>query len=393
MTTLDLDTYDKLVSSLYEAAHETEHWRTALDIVKELFAANFVTLILRVPSQDETGLMVAVGRVQGRELGDASVSYFPYQHQTTPFSNLSANKVFTVEDVMSEGEWRQSSYRKHWCAPSGVYHLLGADIETPDAGRLRFRITRDESSPGFGTEERALCERIIPHLRRALALHNQLDRTASMSALYCQAVEKLSLGMILVDESGLVIDQNLAARHLIEIEDGLKVVGGRLEAFYPSDNKELRRLIRQAFSQAETETGGVGFPEAMSLTRPSGEVNLGVVVEPIARTAWADGKGQPAAAVYIRDAVGRSQASSEVAKKLFGLTPAETQLSLQLANGLSLEEAAEELGIRRNTARAHLRSIFSKTGVRRQTELVRLFLNSVAPLGGGLGSELDSLAS
>ena len=63
------------------------------------------------------------------------------------------------------------------------------------------------------------------------------------------------------------------------------------------------------------------------------------------------------------------------------MTPAETALSLQLTNGLSLEEAAEELNIRRNTARAHLRSIFSKTGVRRQTELVRLFLNSVAALG------------
>lgn len=48
---------------------------------------------------------------------------------------------------------------------------------------------------------------------------------------------------------------------------------------------------------------------------------------------------------------------------------------------MSLEEAAEALGIKPNTARAHLRSIFSKTGVRRQTELVRLFLNSVAWLG------------
>ena len=47
----------------------------------------------------------------------------------------------------------------------------------------------------------------------------------------------------------------------------------------------------------------------------------------------------------------------------------------------ALEEAAEALNIRRNTARAHLRSIFSKTGVRRQTELVRLFLNSVVLLG------------
>ena len=48
---------------------------------------------------------------------------------------------------------------------------------------------------------------------------------------------------------------------------------------------------------------------------------------------------------------------------------------------VSLEEAAEALSIRRNTARAHLRSIFSKTGVRRQTELVRIFLNSVVLLG------------
>ena len=39
--------------------------------------------------------------------------------------------------------------------------------------------------------------------------------------------------------------------------------------------------------------------------------------------------------------------------------------------------------IRRNTARAHLRAIFSKTGVRRQTELVRILLNSVAPLRVG----------
>ena len=47
----------------------------------------------------------------------------------------------------------------------------------------------------------------------------------------------------------------------------------------------------------------------------------------------------------------------------------------------AVREAAEALNIRRNTARAHLRSIFSKTWVRRQTELVRIFLNSVAWLG------------
>jgi DNA-binding CsgD family transcriptional regulator len=51
-----------------------------------------------------------------------------------------------------------------------------------------------------------------------------------------------------------------------------------------------------------------------------------------------------------------------------------------LGGGLTLDEAAEELSISRNTARAHLRSIFTKTGVSRQTMLVRLIVTSLAQL-------------
>ncbi|MGE8321861.1 MAG: helix-turn-helix transcriptional regulator, partial [Pseudomonas sp.] len=121
--------------------------------------------------------------------------------------------------------------------------------------------------------------------------------------------------------------------------------------------------------------------EAMSVSRPSGQVNLGLVVELIPSQELVEGKGKPTVVVYVRDAVGKSLASSGVTSQLYHLTPAETGLALELANGLSLEEASERLNIRRNTARAHLRSIFSKTGVRRQTELVRIMLNSVVALG------------
>ena len=96
---------------------------------------------------------------------------------------------------------------------------------------------------------------------------------------------------------------------------------------------------------------------------------------------WSDGTSSPAAIIYIRDPEHKAQAPHEIVRQLFKFTPAETSLAMQLANGLSLEDAAIELGIRRNTARAHLRAIFSKTDVTRQTELVRLLLNSVATMG------------
>ena len=219
---------------------------------------------------------------------------------------------------------------------------------------------------------------MLPHHRRALHIHNLIDRSESLGTLYSQAIGRLSVGTLVLDETGKVLEQNLIARELLATNDGLKLVGGRLEASYPSDNRELQQLIRSAFARHSGDPLTVA--SAMSVSRPSGQVNLGVVVEPVPSQEWAEGKGQPAVLVYIRDAAGKSQASTAAAKQLFNLTPAETALAMELANGLSLEEAAEALNIRRNTARAHLRSIFSKTGVRRQTELVRIILNSVAPL-------------
>ncbi|HEX6000538.1 MAG TPA: helix-turn-helix transcriptional regulator [Hyphomicrobiaceae bacterium] len=57
-------------------------------------------------------------------------------------------------------------------------------------------------------------------------------------------------------------------------------------------------------------------------------------------------------------------------RQAFALTNAETRLALALADGSSLAAAAEGLQITRHTARAHLKSIFAKTQVHRQAELV-----------------------
>lgn len=379
MNQLDVEQLDALLSPLYEASLDVRLWGEALERLRTLFSANYVTLILRMPeAQDENniGLMVSVGDMPNA----GEVVYFPYRHHLTPFHNQAPDQVFTVFDLMDEEEWRDSAYRINWCAKSDVYHVMGADISTQDSGTLRLRITRAETAAPFNEDDKALCSFLLPHIRRALNIHNLIDRSQSLGTLYSQAISRLSIATLLIDENGKVIEKNVFAEEILDSADGLKLVGGRLEASYPSDNRELRRLIKDAFEVKRSETDKI-LPEAMSVTRPSGEVSLGLVIESIPTSNWAEGKGQPVAVVYIRDAVGKLQASSEVAKKLFGLTPAETALSIKLADGLSLEEAAEALNIRRNTARAHLRAIFSKTGVRRQTELVRIFLNSVAALG------------
>ena len=369
---LELARYNELVGEIYEGALDPKLMARALKSFLKLYDANFATLILRVPEQTDTGVMILAGDIEGA--GD--VCYMTYPQTSTPFANQPLDHVFTVDDIMSSTEWEQNVYFKMFCGPHDVYHLMGADISTPDGGKLRFRVTRPKHKPNFSANERALCASFLPHLRRASQLHNLIDRSESLSDLYSQAISRLSVATLVLDESGSVLQSNPVADEILARSDGLKLVGGRLEATYPSDNRVLQQLIRSAFDPDAPKSA-----EAMSVTRPSGLVNLGVVVESIPSLDWAEEKGQPAALVYIRDASSKSLASEVVTKQLFNLTRAETALAMELANGLSLEEAAEALNIRRNTARAHLRSIFSKTGVRRQTELVRIILNSVVALG------------
>jgi DNA-binding CsgD family transcriptional regulator len=77
------------------------------------------------------------------------------------------------------------------------------------------------------------------------------------------------------------------------------------------------------------------------------------------------------AAVFIG---GRENArdNAELLAMTYGLTPAETRVVSCLLAGRSPSESARELRVSPTTARTHLRSVFRKTGVSRQQDLLLL---------------------
>jgi DNA-binding CsgD family transcriptional regulator len=64
--------------------------------------------------------------------------------------------------------------------------------------------------------------------------------------------------------------------------------------------------------------------------------------------------------------------SASTLEAVLDLTPVEARLTSELAAGNELPEIARTLGIGVGTVRNHLKRIFSKTGTRRQAELVSL---------------------
>jgi DNA-binding CsgD family transcriptional regulator len=87
-----------------------------------------------------------------------------------------------------------------------------------------------------------------------------------------------------------------------------------------------------------------------------------------------------AAAVFVASADGKPSLGVDAVAQAFDLTRAEAQVLELLAKGQTLAQAAAELGIAETTAKTHLMHIFSKTGVSRQADLVRLVMTLLPPV-------------
>lgn len=78
---------------------------------------------------------------------------------------------------------------------------------------------------------------------------------------------------------------------------------------------------------------------------------------------------------------------------MHGFTRAEARLASMLAEGITLEGAAEALSISIHTVRCQLKSVFAKTGVTRQAELVALLLAGRWPGADERGGGAEGMAA
>jgi DNA-binding CsgD family transcriptional regulator len=92
--------------------------------------------------------------------------------------------------------------------------------------------------------------------------------------------------------------------------------------------------------------------------------------------------GEAVVALFVTDPEEKRISGAKALERLYGLTQSEAQILQLLSMGMSLEEAADERGVSMNTARSHIKHMFSKTGVSRQGELVRMILNGVGAIRG-----------
>ena len=388
MDPLRIDTeYDHLIGLIYQGALEQQPWQSALPALREALDAQVVSLVLRPPSDHDQGVILNSLRPNRGEAASAladpsdwEVSAYREQFfSLDPFVNLPLDSVVALEDILPDKELMRSDYYLHYLQPIDLFRILGVDTAEPDGMLARLRFSRRRSEARFTRRDRKLLELITPHLRQAIRVYAKLNRMTSERDVYAGAVSQLSVATIILDEQGRVLNTNAVARALLEQGDALSLRGERLHIEGRDINKELQQALANIIKAQQS--GKASVVRALRVPRPAGGSDLGLVIRPVPTSQWSEGQSSPCAAVFISDPDLQQPASQQILGDLFELTPAEANLAILLARGLSLAEVSSAQNISPHTARAQLKSIFAKTGVSRQAELVRLVLKSVASLG------------
>lgn len=371
---VDFASYERMTGLIHDGAFDLTAWNDWLELLRLQLRANYVSLVL-LPDLAGPGLPILFA---GQARPELLTAYSDVLHSLDPFVNLPRDCMLGVEELICEADWLASVVYQNCLAPLGIRHLAGADLDMGSEAICRFRVCRSADNGPFGEAERALCALLLPHLKRALRARAVIEGSDRERRLYAGTLDRLAVGTLWVDRRCRVLGSNRVADEILAADDGLRLTGRELRPSLRSERLQLLELVARVDGQRGP---GPALVEGMTLTRPSGRPRLGVLVRPVPASAGADYGPCPAAVLHISDAERSVGASPALLRSLFGLTGAESALVLLLVEGLTLEAAAAHQDISRHTARSQLRSIFAKTGVTRQTELLRLVLRSVVPLG------------
>lgn len=242
---------------------------------------------------------------------------------------------------------------------------------------ILFWRTADEAA--FGDGSLALLTRLTRPLKRGLRLFERIVSLERRQIVLNAAIETADIGIILATADGEPLVTNSIANSILAQKDGLQIVHGRLRAINQTDTANLLPLIRSMAAEQQAEHDWRTYT-SMALARETDAVPLTVIVRPGPAFHPLKRPMLRTAMLVLRDPNRRPIIPSATLARLFGLTPAEAALASELARGVSLDDAAVNLHISRNTARSQLQSVFMKTGVNRQVELVRMLLTSAASL-------------
>jgi DNA-binding CsgD family transcriptional regulator len=365
---------DEIIGLLYRGACEAGLWQRALEVMQVALDASVVSLVATWQNGHRHEVVLTVGPGAPKNLNGRDVSdlwrEFPLTIGSGELAIVDWAALAKVQGENSHSTYIAGMHER------GIDRSMVYTFATRDNRLYTLAVSRSECDRTFSEADMETTRTIGHHFAEALRVRKTFAVSYVKEQHQSQALDKLGIAGLLVDRLGAVTPLNPASEKLLSVGDSLRLRNDRLVAVHRKDDKLLQSALEQIFSGNSDTVSCVGI----SLQRMSEKRPLGLVINAVQALSVTSNKLERCALIFARGTDCQLATKASLLQSLFSFTPTEAKLAAGLAMGRRLDEIENVLKIRHNTARAHLRSIFSKTDVTRQAELVSLLANSVAPL-------------
>ncbi|MBL0423057.1 helix-turn-helix transcriptional regulator [Ramlibacter sp. AW1] len=341
------------IDRLYEAVADESRWPDALGAIATAFDSPRVAILRQPPRMD--------GLIELRALNhdpDAQRRYNEYYWALDPSHRLTRQAAvgswLDRPELFDPATTPEPEYMD-FAIRNGIRHVAGGKVHADGTSVTLLGVQRPGDHRPFDQASAELFRRLSSHVGRAAALSAELRASQINGVLSLAALDRLDAPVFAINHRGKLLMANAAAERALRSQEPFTLHHGHLSS------RDVGTVERFA-AAAGASMGGSGC--AFSVRTPAGFWLIRVVPLP----------GFAGASLVYANRANNESVPAQTLAQLFGFSPAESAVALMLIDGLSAKEIAFSRAVSINTVRAQIREILHKTGVTRQTDLVKMLL-------------------
>lgn len=366
MGSIEKDAEGRFFDALYRGVTDSEKFGDALRTVQDMFGCRGAVLVA-VDAQDPAANLVFTAGLMMENLQ----AYFDKYSQIDPaparYLQVPVGKAVGTDRLFTPEELEADRFFVEFFRPMGLVETLGGTLYAEQGNFSMIALMRGVERRQFDDDDSARLERLMPHIARAVQLRRTFLRIDAKNMGLQATANRLSAGLVLLNEEGASIYVNAAMQAIAQRSDGLSL--DRRGSPMPINIEARRR-----FDVLLKDVNG-GGPGGILTVERTGMRSYVVMIAPspmsAAQSEW-ERRGPVGAIVLVHDPETGERDAAEILERGLGLSKGAARVTAALAAADDLKSFADREGVTIHTARFHLRSALSRTGARSQAELVRL---------------------
>lgn len=377
MKTLPRPSYDNLLHSLYGPLTERD------------WAADFLEQLCRA-TRSRSAALVATNVLARKDtlpawFGAEAATAAAYEKtfgSQNPWRDPSGSRAQTAgvvllsDDAVSLPELKRTPFWLDFLKPMDIAHGTGLIGLRTNKEVASLTLLRSERTGIYSGRELSLLRAVAPHWAHACAVRSRLGLLTEAERGLHDVLDRLSLGVYLLDASGRVLRTNAAGDALLREGSLVAQRRDRPTAVHGVSAAALARALDAAIAVP----GKGPLPASpVSLRDAQGQVRAHAAAHPV--SGGPDGARAVLFVQTIEGSEPSARALRRALREVFGLTEREAELAQRLDTGDDLAQAAAGMGVSLEGARTRLKSAFGKTGTRGQADLAR-FLGALRSVMG-----------